>query len=58
MNELEIYQRIRQNESEFITVQEFETQEEWDQYQSNVQDDVDDIEIIEDPSDQQECTIL
>ena len=61
MNELKIYKRMRQNDDEFITVheiREFETQQEWEQYQLNIQHENDDIEIIEEPNDKQDCAIL
>ena len=58
MNELKIYRRMRQNDSEFVTVRQFETQLEWDRYQSQLKHDNHDIEIIEENSDHQDCSIL
>lgn len=61
VNELQIHQRLKLNQSEYITVQEFDTQESWEKYQQDVSQHTQNIEVIPHPDNENshtECLIL
>ena len=45
------------NDKEYITVQKFDTEEEWDKYQMSEADEINDIEVIKTDQDK-ECVVL
>lgn len=49
---------LDQNKYDYVTIQEFETIEEWNQYQEVIDDEVEDIEVIDNSDEENECIIL
>jgi hypothetical protein len=50
---------IQNNQSEYVTVQEFENIDEWIEHQQEVEQEVDDIEVFDPPdSIENDCNIL
>jgi len=51
---------MRQNKTDFITIHEFHTQQEWDTYQAKINTDMNNVEIIENTTQhtQSDCILL
>lgn len=56
-DEIHIYNTLKQNSSQFITVQQFNSLSEWEQHRYDVESQMQNIEIIETPE-ESECVVL